>query len=988
MIVLNNTPVMIKNTAIQPKLRELAQSLEGDLRWDQLMRTLYATDASVYKLYPLAVCYPKGTEDIQKIIQFVSKEGLSIIPRAAGTSLAGQCVGEGIVMDVSKYMTRILDFNQQEGWIKVEPGVIRDELNRYLAPHGWYFGPNTATASRCMIGGMVGNNSCGSTSIVYGTTRDHLLELEVVLSDGTLATFGPLSKEDFLRKMEGHDFEGKLYKSCYDLLKNETTRAEIKKEYPHASIRRRNTGYAIDLLSEMAIFNQDGADFNFCTLLAGSEGTLAFTTAIKLNLVPLPEKEEVVVAIHFSEIRQVMEAVPIIMSQQPTACEMMDSIILELSKQNRAQLKNRFFVEGNPRAILMVEFRAKTMDEALKKAESLVQSLKKEQKGYAYPMIKGAKTKAVWDLRKAGLGILGNLPGDAKAVACIEDTAVRIEDLANYIDEFSALMKGFNQEAVYYAHAGDGELHLRPILDLKRKEDRTAFYEISLAVAKLVKKYNGSLAGEHGVGRVRAPFVPQMIGPHNYKILQTIKNTWDGNHIFNPGKITDAAPMNESLRYDIDPPTPQFNTIFDFSAAGSMMGAIEKCNGSGDCRKLDGAGGTMCPSYRGTRDEKSTTRARANALREYLSNPHISNPFDSPDLYEILDLCLSCKACASECPSNVDMAKFKAEFLHQYYQIHKVPLRSRFFAASAKLNQFGSLIPGLTNFFLKNKLFSGILKRTFGIAQERKLPLLQAQTLTTWYKKNHQDWTPQNPVKTVWLFCDEVINFNDADIGITAIKLLSKLGYEVKMLPWMDSGRVHISKGILAPAKKMALKNVLTYAPIISKDEPLIGIEPSGILGFRDEYISFLRGKNQELAKELAKSTFIIDEFFAKEIENGNIKSSSFSNQSAKLLLHGHCHQKSLSDQKYTAWMLSLPKHYEVEVIPSGCCGMAGSFGYEKEHYELSQKVGELVLFPALRQADKKTIVVAPGASCRSQIEEGVERKALHPVEVLWQALL
>ena len=972
---------------MESKLKELAQHLEGDLLWDQLLRTLYATDASVYKVYPLAVCYPKQVADIQQLIRFASEEGLSIIPRAAGTSLAGQCVGAGIVVDISKYMTQILDFNKEEGWVKVQPGVIRDELNRYLAPYGWFFGPNTATANRCMIGGMVGNNSCGSTSIMYGSTRDHLLELEVVLSDGTPAKFGAINRDAFFEKVASETYEGQLYKGCYNLLKDEATRDGIREEFPHPDIKRRNTGYAIDLASETAVFNPVGDDFNFCTLLAGSEGTLAFTTAVKLNLSPLPEKEEVVIAVHFSKIRQVMEAVPVIMSHRPTACEMMDSIILDLSKQNRKQLKNRFFVEGNPRAILMVEFRAKTTDLALAKAQELMQVLKQSDIGYAYPVITGSQTKAVWELRKAGLGILGNLPGDRKAVPCIEDTAVRIDDLADYIEEFSALMKKFGQEAVYYAHAGDGELHLRPILNLKKAEDRELFYEISLATAQLVKKYKGSFSGEHGDGRVRAPFIPLMIGEKNYQLLKEIKKQWDPKNIFNPGKITDAPPMNEALRYEVEPETPSFDTILDFSASGGMLTAIEKCNGSGDCRKLDGAGGTMCPSYRGSLDEQNTTRARANALREYLSKSDKLNPFDEPDLYQILDLCLSCKACASECPSNVDMAKFKAEFLYQYYKVNKVPLRSRFFAASARLNQLGSMMPTLTNIILKSKFFSGIIKSSFGIAPQRKLPLLAKQTLTAWYRKNAIEWIPEHPKMIVWLYCDEVINFNDANIGIKAIKLLSRLGYHVKMLPWMDSGRVHISKGLLGSAKKMAVKNVKTYAPIIKKGEPLIGIEPSGILGFRDEYIDFLQGESQVLAQTLAKNTFTIDEFFGQEIEKGGITSNAFTQESAKVLLHGHCHQKSLSELKNSAWMLGLPLNYQVEVIPSGCCGMAGSFGYEKEHYSLSQKIGELVLFPALRQADEKTIIVAPGASCRSQIKEGVSRDALHPVEVLWDAL-
>ncbi|MFC4874013.1 FAD-binding and (Fe-S)-binding domain-containing protein [Negadavirga shengliensis] len=973
---------------LKPLLAQLAGELDGELHFDSLMRTLYATDASVYRSLPVAVALPKNTSDIRKLIGFATQHGTSLIPRTAGTSLAGQCVGEGIVVDVSKYLNKIIEFNKEEGWVRVQPGVIRNELNNYLKPHGYFFSPITSTATRAMIGGMVGNNSCGTTSIVYGSTREHTLELTVLLSDGSEAVFKSTSKEEFENKCQLNNLEGELYRHIKEELSNPINQKNIREHFPKPTIHRRNTGYAVDYLLDSELFSDKSNPFDFCKLLCGSEGTLAIITEIKIHLDPLPDPFDIVVAAHFDSIHESMKAAQVAMKLKPTAVELMDKIILDCTKQNVEQSKNRDFVEGDPKAILMVEFRGQQLEEARLQGKAFIAALEEAGLGYAYPMIGPDRTGSAWELRSAGLGLLANIPGDKKAVACIEDTAVDIEDLADYIDEFGEIMKGFGQEPVYYAHAGAGEIHLRPILDLKQSDDVEEFYKISEACAKLVKKYKGSLSGEHGDGRVRAAFIPLMVGDENYELLKRIKYTWDPKAIFNPGKIVDAPPMNTSLRYEPDMVTPEHDTVMDFSEVGGILRMAEKCNGSGDCRKLpNSGGGTMCPSYQATRYEKDTTRGRANTLREFLTKSNKKNPFDHAEIKEVMDLCLSCKGCTSECPSNVDMASMKAEFQYQYYKSNGVPLRARAFAFINKLNGLGSTIPGISNFFLNNKVTGAAMKRILGVAPKRNLPNIHPVSLKKWYRKNYSSLQGKTPIiKTVYFFCDEFTNYNDTLIGIKAIKLLRHLGYEVKMTDHEESGRGAISKGLLEYARKMANENVKIFSQIIDRNTPLIGLEPSAILSFRDEYPRLVAKELVKDAQKLKVHCELIDEFLAKEVIAGNITQEQFGQEKKKVLLHGHCHQKALSSPNFSKRLLSLPENYEVEVIPSGCCGMAGSFGYEKEHYELSMQIGEMVLFPAVRKAATDTLVAAPGTSCRHQIADGTGRKALHPVEVLFEA--
>lgn len=965
-------------------LKDLSVALKGELLFDELSKAIYATDASVYRKLPTAVAYPKNEEDLKKLLAFANQNTIGLIPRAAGTSLAGQCVGEGIVVDVSRHFTKIVSLDKDKKQVTVQPGVVRDELNQYLKPFGLFFGPNTSTSNRCMIGGMVGNNSSGTTSIQYGVTRDKVLAMRCILSDGNNAFFSSISKKEFEEKKKGDSLEAKIYTKLFEELSNPEIQNNIKAEFPKPSIHRRNTGYAVDELLKNNIFGEDETEFNLCKLLSGSEGTLAFSTEVTLQLDDLPPPHAAMVATHYKTLEDCLSDVAPVMQHNLHLCEMMDKVILDCTKNNRAQLANRFFVEGDPAGILMLEVKADSKEDLDKQLDKLLNTIEKSGLSYASPVLYGDDINKAIELRKAGLGLLGNMVGDRKAVACIEDTAVALEDLKNFIGEFSQIMKGYNQDAVYYAHAGAGELHLRPILNLKKSEDVVLFRSITTDVAKLTKKYHGSFSGEHGDGIVRAEFIPLMIGETNYELLKRVKFLFDPNSVFNPGKIVDAYPMDESLRYEIDREEPEVSTLMDFSDSEGILKAAEKCNGSGDCRKSHHMNGGMCPSYQATKDEKDTTRGRANALREFLTNSEKINRFDHEELKNSFDLCLSCKACASECPSNVDVAALKAEFLYNYQEANGYSLRSKLFAYNTQLNALGSKVSGITNWMYESKTVGGMLKKAVGVAPERNLPKVGRFNFKNHLKKYRVKRTDLSK-KQVVLYLDEFVKYLDIQVGKDAIELLCKLGYDVELF-YGESGRTYLSKGFLKQAKKVVAKNMQNLKGILSEGTPIVGLEPSAILSFRDEY-QRLHDDKGELQK-LASNSFLIEEFLAAEIAEGHISSDSFTQDERTIKIHGHCHQKALSNQKVTFDVLNLPKNYKVTIIPSGCCGMAGSFGYEEEHYETSMKVGRLKLFPAVERSSEDTLIAANGTSCRHQIKDGTKREAQHPVSILRQALI
>jgi FAD/FMN-containing dehydrogenase/Fe-S oxidoreductase len=966
--------------------QRLSAELEGVLHFDATMQTLYATDASVYREMPQAVALPKSEGDIGKLVRFAHEHGTSLIPRAAGTSLAGQVVGAGIVVDVSRHLTRILEIDPVRRRVRVQPGVVRNELNLALAPHGLFFAPETSTQNRCMIGGMVGNNACGANSVVYGSTREHLISLRAVMSDGSIAEFGSLSPVEFAAKCSGDTLEAAVYRETNKLLGDAGNRAEISREFPKPSIHRRNTGYALDLLSACAPFTPDGPQFNFCRLLAGSEGTLAFLTEITLACEPLPPRETALLCVHCATIDEALRANLVALRHAPRACELMDDNILECTKANLEQRQNRFFVQGDPGAILAVELAADTREEVTAVAAQLEAELHAAGLGYRYPVVWGKDQNRVWNLRKAALGLLANIPGDAKPVAVIEDTAIDPEDLPAFVRDFDDILGRYGLSAVHYAHAGSGELHLRPILNLKDQEHRRLFRIVGTEIARLVKRYGGSLSGEHGDGRLRGEFLPMMVGDKNYVLFCEIKRAWDPSGIFNPGKITDTPPMDANLRYEPDQAVRQFKTVLRFSEARGILRAAEQCNGSGDCRKSHLMGGTMCPSYMATRNERDTTRARANILREVLTRSTEANPLESDEIGPVMDLCLSCKGCKAECPSNVDVARLKAEWLQQRYDAKGVPMRARLIGGFSRAMALASIAPGVFNFLVTNTTTASLFKRFAGFAPGRSMPKLNKIPLRRRHQL-HANKTGPFPNGRVFLFCDEFTNFNDEDVGIKAIRLLNRLGYEVVIPKHFDSGRAQISKGLLRDAQRLAIRNVELLKDVVSSETPLVGIEPSAILGFRDEVPDLVPERLVEAAKMVAKQALLIDEFIAREADRGRIRREAFTKESRNIKLHGHCHQKSLASLTPTVKALELPVNYKVQVIPSGCCGMAGSFGYEKEHFEISMKIAGLVLLPAMRSAPADTIIAAPGTSCRHQIKDGVGRIAHHPAEILHDAL-
>ncbi|QEH41624.1 FAD-binding and (Fe-S)-binding domain-containing protein [Chitinophaga sp. XS-30] len=973
--------------------REVKTGLEGDIFFedtvpDRTVLMAYATDASVYQEHPMGVALPKNKADICRLVKLSKTYNIPLIPRTAGTSLAGQVVGNGLVVDVSRYMNRILEVNTAEKWVRVEPGLERDVLNELLLPHGLFFGPETSTSNRAMIGGMIGNNSCGLHSMVWGTTRDNLLSVNVVLGNGNEAVFADVDEHSLQEKLALEGFEGSIYRSLHALLSDKDNQQAIEDGYPAKSLRRRNTGYALDALVNTTPYLGGFVPFNLSHLIAGSEGTLAFITEAKLRLMELPPKVNGLVCVHCTSLKESLQVNLIAVRHPVTASELVDDVIMNFTKDHPEHQQNRFFIAGDPAAVLMVEFMCHT-EEALKaQTDAFINEVKAQGLGYAYPLLRGAEINPAWNLRKSGLGLLRNIKGDAQPVNLIEDCAVDPEYLPDYIADLQEVLRSMNLQASYYAHAGAGELHVEPLINLKSSEGKIIFRSLLAKTAAIVKKYKGSLSGEHGDGRLRGEFIRFMLGEHCYRLCKTVKQIFDPSNMLNPGKIVDPPPMDQSFRFKEPARGPKVKTHFDFSEEGGILALAEKCSGSGDCRKTHFAGGTMCPSYMATRFERDTTRARANVLRQFLAQDNTAKAFDHDEIHEAMDLCLSCKGCKSECPSSVDVSKLKAEFLQQYYDQHGIPLKARMIAEFPRLTKLASAMPRLFNFAIANKYTGGLLKRVMNMAPEREVPALHAFTLRSWYRRFRREKKGMEYTGKVYLFCDEFTNYNDVGIGMRCIELLTALGYEVVIPDHQESGRTHLSKGLVKRAKAIAAKNVEQLAFIADGPYPLIGLEPSAILTFRDEYVDLVPAALKDKARALAGKVMLFEEFMAAEMDAGRISKERFRTEKREVVIHGHCHQKALSSVNFIKKVLSFPEHYEASVIASGCCGMAGSFGFDREHYSTSMQIGELVLFPAVRKQAEDVIIAAPGTSCRHQIKDGTGREALHPAEVLWEALV
>lgn len=968
------------NKTILKKLDKFKVHFNGDVFTDDKMRILYSTDASLYRKLPLAVVYPKNNQDLKNIVLFCINNKTSIIPRTAGTSLGGQCVGEGIVVDVSRYMNKILEINPEEKYAIVQPGVVRDELNIALKPHNLHFGPNTSTSNRAMIGGMVGNNSSGSFSIKYGTTRENVLAVKGYLSDASEVEFNELSTQEFRAKSHGTTLESSIYRQISFELNHPVTQAEIDKEYPKPGVTRRNTGYAVDFLLNSEPFYRGYDLFNFSKMLCGSEGTLMLFSEIKLKLVDAPTNKIALICAHFDSLDKSLRGAVEAMKLSPNQCELMDKAILDCTKENLVQAKNRFFIQGDPEAILMIEVEEKAETELATQISNMQDQLK--DLAGEFSILYGDDIKRALQLRASGLGVLQNMKGEERPVEFVEDTAVYIADLPDYIRDFNQMIKDLGTTSVFYAHAGAGELHTRPKVNLKTEDGRKKFRAIAEASAHLVKKYGGSLSGEHGDGLVRAEFIPIALGHRNYELLRRIKKTWDIHNIFNPGKIVDAPPMDQNLREDYTNNTSAIKTIFSFEKEGSLVKAAEKCSGSGDCRKTSLIGGILCPSYQATGEEEHSTRARANILREFLTHQDSMDGLNHQEVYDVLKLCLSCKACISECPSSVDMAALKSEFLYQYHLKNPLTRLEKNVANFYKISRRVSKIAPLSNLVQNAPIIGSIAKKWIGIDARRSIPAYSYRTFEEWYTK-YKNKRHASVVK-VYLYIDEFINFLESHIAIKAFLLLESLGIEVEVLPFRDSSRSQISKGFLNEAKQNVNSFINEIAYIANDEIPLLGIEPSAILGFRDDYHRLVDAGNKKILDKISSKTYLIEEFLADYLTKNPLLKEKFTDEKKEIAYHGHCHQKTLSSSKFALDILNFPNNYTVEEIPSGCCGMAGSFGYE--HYDLSMKIGEMVLFPRVRKAANQTIS-ASGTSCRHQIKDGTRKKSSHPVEILFDAL-
>ena len=975
----------MNNSTSAPLEQLLSDTLAGEVRFDPYAKALYSTDASLYQMQPIGVVLPKDKQDVIKTVQIASEHKVPILPRGGGTSLAGQSVGEAIVLDMSKYMNQLLEVNVAERWARVQPGIVLDELNHKLKPHGLMYAPDVATSSRANVGGTIGNNSAGSHSLIYGKTIDHVMSLDLILSNADPITAAPISLAELETKKQGNTLEANIYRELCRICADNA--AEIRKRYPR--ILRRVAGYNLDEFvpdagsKEVTPYRRDGCDadhpFSLTKILVGSEGTLATTAEATVNLVPIP-KQTALCVVHFESLVTSMEAMQPILACNPTAVELIDKTILDMARGSLEFSRLTTFIQGEPAALLAVEFYGETQAELEAQLDTLEKRLKSTGFGYAFVRCFTAEEKArVWETRKAGLGLLMGMKGDAKPVGFVEDAAVPIENLPEYVRRFDEIVTAHDTTAAYYAHASVGLLHNRPIVNLKSETDIQKMHDIAREVRDLLMELDGAMSGEHGDGLVRSEWIESMFGPQIYQALTEVKKAFDPDGIMNPGKIVDAPPMTENLRFGSDYSTIKIDTYFDFSSQDGFGGAIEMCNGVGACRKT--LTGTMCPSFIGTREEEHSTRGRANALRSIISGALPHTELTNERLQEVLDLCLGCKACKAECPSNVDMAKIKYEVLAHYHKANGLPLHRRLFGEIGALAPLASMFSPLSNWAVNNTLSKWIAEKTIGVDRRRDMPTFVRPTYEQWFRKRRSRRTSD---KKVVLFSDTFMNYSEPAIGKAAVEVLEACGFEVLLPKKRCCGRPLISEGMLDRAVENASYNIDALRVYADEGIPIIGCEPSCTSTLTDDYVELI---GTPAAKRVAEATCSFEEFFAQLTENDEVP-LAFSSEPRDILLHGHCHQRALVGIQPTVEMLSLPAEHDVTVIDSSCCGMAGAFGYEKAHYELSMKIGELRLFGAVREKPHGSFTLsAAGFSCRHQLEHATGVQPKHPIEVLREAL-
>ncbi|MBM3941422.1 MAG: FAD-binding protein [SAR202 cluster bacterium] len=949
--------------------QELRKRVSGEVRFDPFSRVLYSTDASIYQMEPVGVVIPRSVDDVQAVVEVARDAQVPVLPRGGGTGLAGQTVNHAIVIDFSKYLHQVLEVNREEHWARVQPGIVLEQFNRQMLPHNLQYAPDPTTANRACVGGGIGNNTCGAHSVIYGKTLDHIQELDVVLADASRTHFRPMTAPELESKLSGAGLESDIYRGVRRIARE--VQAEIEARYP--KILRRVSGYNLDeFLSD--------SPFNLTRMVVGSEGTLCVVTEAKVNLVPRPTMTALSV-LHFADIFQASEATVQVLKHGPSSIEIMDKMILDRCRESLGQSRNLTFIEGDPGAILVVEFYGESQEELTRKLNDLKADMARQRLGYAaVGILDRAGQATVWNVRKGGLGLLMSTRGDAKPIPFVEDPAVDPEKLGPFVRRFDEIVRAHNTSAGYYGHASVGCLHIRPLVSLKDPEGVAKMVSIGDQISDLVKEFGGSMSGEHGDGIVRGVWTQKMFGGVLYQSFRDLKKTFDPNGIMNPGKIIDCPPMTENLRYGPQYHAQPIGAHLDFSLDGNFAGAVEMCNGMGACRKLEG---TMCPSFMVTRDEEHSTRGRANLLRAAMSGRLPQDAMSSERLYQALDLCLECKACKSECESGVDMAKLKYEFLSNYHQSHAMPLRTKLMAHINRLNRLGSSLAPVSNWGAASPLGKLVSSALLGVHPKRKLPPFARQTLPKWFGSRRGAPQASAAQGTVALFNDTFMNYNYPQVGKAAVELLEAVGFQVVLANGQCCGRPMISKGLLDEAAAHARHNVDLLYNLVQQGIPIIGCEPSCLLTFRDEYPEFVK---DEKARAVAQNSFLIDEFLVRLKGQGKLD-LPFTDLPKKVLFHGHCHQKSLVGAASSLQALRLPPNYQVELINAGCCGMAGSFGFEKEHYDVSMQIGALSLFPAIAAKEPDWEVAVMGVSCRQQVEQGTGRRARHLVEVLRDAL-
>lgn len=961
-------------------VNELRKSVLGEVRVDNLNRQLYSTDASDYRKVPLGVVIPRSSDDIQAAVEIADRFSVPVIPRGGGSSVSGQTVGTGIVIDHSKYLNRILQVNAEEKWVEVESGVVLDALNLVLAPKGLMVGPDPSSSAVATIGGMTGNNSTGSHSFVHGMMADHIDALEVVLSDGSKAMLNPKSDSEVNALSAGNTLEGRLYRRIPKLLQEYADL--IRSGYPRTW--RNVAGYGLDrLLND----RQSGKLFSLAPLVVGSEGTLAAITRIRLRLVARPRHTRLMI-LHFEDLQSALQQVEPILEHEVTAVELMAYQTLKLAHDHPVLgTRLRQFVQGLPGAVLIVEFAGSSVTQLAERAAKLEKQLR--QNGHGQPVSHcetPEQVANVWHIRKSVFGLIVSKPGDDKPVWMIDDASVPVSEMVNYTREVIEAGRQFGVEISFDAHASAGCLHMGLNLNLKTRHGLRTMEQLSREIMAIVIAHHGSTTGEHGEGLARSYFNKQLYGARLHQAFREVKSLFDPKSLLNPRKVVDPIEPWDKAWLKIHPeyhtPYAPVRTHLDFAHYGGFAGLVEMCNGQGTCRSQ--VSGTMCPSYKVTRDERDTPRGRANALRAAMAGQFGAEGLVNRAVYDALDLCLECKACRNECSTGVDMAKLKYEFLAIYQEHHGVPIRKRIFGHLADTSRVASLFPAAANYLFGSKVLKTFLDRFVNIDARRELPKIAPQTFQNWFRNRHRTAAPARGPLVFWDDC--YISYNQPDIGRAAVRILEAMGYEVICLEGRRCcGRPMISKGLLKEAKEHAHHNVNLLMEYVRKGIPIVGLEPSCIACFRDEYPDLLRSQD---ARRVAGQSFFFEEFLVDPKRKASLRPLLSPNGARrKILVHTHCYQKAMGISGHVLELLRLLPDADVEEIPSGCCGMAGSFGYEKEHYDVSMAIGEQVLFPTIRAAAPGTIISAAGISCRTQIKDGTKITACHPIEIIADAI-